>query len=87
MIRVRVTPAARESTIGEWVDGVLRLRVREKAEKGRANEAVAKLLAERLGVPPSRVTLMRGATAREKTYSAEGLEDGEIKRRLGAPIM
>jgi uncharacterized protein YggU (UPF0235/DUF167 family) len=86
-LKVRVTPGSRESAIGEWVDGVLRIKVREKAEKGRANEAVARLLAERLGVPPSRVTLVRGATAREKLFEVSGLADTEIQLRLGAPMM
>jgi uncharacterized protein YggU (UPF0235/DUF167 family) len=86
-LKVRVTPGARGNGIGEWVDGVLRVKVREKAEKGRANEAVARLLAERLGVPPSVVTLARGATAREKLFEVAALDDAEIRRRLGAPMM
>jgi hypothetical protein len=86
-VKVRVTPGARESAIGEWVEGVLRVKVREKAEKGRANVAVARLLAKQLGVAPSSVTLARGATSREKTFEVSGLEDAEIRRRLGAPML
>lgn len=86
-IRVRVTPGARESAIGEWVEGVLRVKVREKAEKGRATEAVARLLAKRLDVPPSAVTLLRGATSREKAFAVDGLDDAEVARRLGAPML
>ena len=86
-ITVRVTPGAREPAIGEWRDGVLRVKVREKAEKGRANEAVARLLAKALGVPPSAVTLVRGATSREKALEVEGLGEDEVRRRLGAPML
>jgi uncharacterized protein YggU (UPF0235/DUF167 family) len=87
MLRVKVTPGARETGIGEWVEGVLRVRVREVAEKGRANEAVARLLAKALGVALGDVVLKRGATSREKVFEVAGLGDDEIRRRLGAPML
>ena len=86
-VSVRATPGARESAIGEWRDGVLRVKVREAAEKGRANEAVARLLAKALGVAAGDVVLKRGATSREKLFEVAGLEDGEIRRRLGVPML
>lgn len=85
-VSVRVTPGARESAI-DWQGTVLRVKVREKAEKGRANEAVTRLLAERLGVAPRDITLKRGATAREKLFEVAPLDDAEIRRRLGAPMI
>lgn len=87
ILKVRVTPGARESAIGEWRDGVLRVKVREKAEKGHANEAVARLLAKALGVTPSAVMLVRGATSREKSFEVEGVGEDEMRRRLGAPML
>jgi uncharacterized protein YggU (UPF0235/DUF167 family) len=86
-VRVRVTPGARDSAVGEWKDGVLRLKVREPAEKGRANDAVARLLAKSLDVPPTAVTLKRGATSREKLFEVDGLADDELRKRLNAPIL
>jgi uncharacterized protein YggU (UPF0235/DUF167 family) len=86
-IRVRVTPGARESAFVGWQGDTLRVRVREKAEKGRANEAVAKLLAKSLGMPASAVTLKRGPTSREKLFEVDGLDDAEVRRRLGAPML
>lgn len=86
-LAVRVTPGARESVISEWRDGVLRVKVREPAEKGRANDAVAKLLAKSLGVPTTAVILKRGATSREKLFEIDGLDDDELQRRLAAPMI
>jgi uncharacterized protein YggU (UPF0235/DUF167 family) len=86
-LKVRATPGARESATGEWVEGVLRVKVREPAREGRANEAVVRLLAKRLAIPPGQITLKRGATSREKVFEVEGLEDAEIARRLGAPLL
>jgi uncharacterized protein YggU (UPF0235/DUF167 family) len=86
-LTVRVTPGARDSTVTGWQGDVLRVRVRDKAEKGRANEAVARLLAKALGVPASAVALKRGVTSREKLFEVEGLDDAEIRKRLGAPML
>jgi uncharacterized protein YggU (UPF0235/DUF167 family) len=84
---VRVTPGARDAGLTGWHDGTLRLKVREPAEKGRANAAVARLLAETLAVPPSSVRLMRGGGSREKLFEVDGLDEGELLRRLGAPMI
>ena len=86
-VRVRVTPGARESTVGEWKEDILRVKVSKRAEKGRANEAVARLLAKSLAVPPTAVTLKRGATSREKLFEIDGLDEDELRRRLGAPML
>lgn len=86
-VRVRVTPGARDSAIGEWKDDTLRVKVREPAEKGCANDAVARLLAKSLALPPTAVTLKRGATSREKLFEIDGLEDAEVRQRLGAPML
>jgi uncharacterized protein YggU (UPF0235/DUF167 family) len=43
-------------------------KVREKPEDGKATEAVRDLLARALGLAPSRVELLRGATSREKQF-------------------
>jgi hypothetical protein len=61
--------------------------VREPAEKGRANAAVARLLAEKLALPPSYVRLARGGSSREKLFEVDGLAEDEILRRLGAPML
>jgi uncharacterized protein len=86
-LNVRVTPGAREAGITGWQGDVLRVKVRDKAEKGRANDAVIRLLAETLGVPRSAVTLKRGGASREKLYEVDGLDDEEARRRLNAPML
>ncbi len=86
-LRVRVTAGARAAGLTGWHDGTLRLKVRARAEKGRANAAVASLLAEKLAVPPSRVRLARGGSSREKLFEIDGLSEEELMRRLGAPML
>ena len=46
----------------------LRVYVTEVPEKGRANEAARKLIAEHLRVTLSCVSLLKGPTSRHKTF-------------------
>ena len=64
-LAVRVTPGARTEAV-EIVDGRVLIKVRVKPEDGKATAAVVELIARALGVAPSRVEMLRGATSREK---------------------
>jgi hypothetical protein len=82
-LRVRVTPRARRSEItGRREDGVLLARVAAPPVEGKANAALCALIAEALSVPKSRVSVVRGAGAREKTVRVEGASP-EALRGLG----
>lgn len=66
-IAVRVTPRAARNAVLE--DGaLLRVSVTTVPEDGKANKAVIKLLATALGVPRSALTLVRGASGRDKLF-------------------
>lgn len=65
---VRVTPRARVEACTRGEDGVWRIAVRAVPEDGRANAAVAEVLAHALGVAKGRVVLVRGAASREKRF-------------------
>ena len=84
-ISVRVSPGAREDAVTGWLDDALRVRVRASAERGKANDAVCRLIADALGLPRSSVSISRGATARWKVIHIEGLGDEEARRRLSLP--
>lgn len=67
VIEVRVTPnASREQVTRDGARFVIRVTV--PPEDGKANKAVTRLLAKALGVAPSRLTLLRGATGRDKQF-------------------
>jgi hypothetical protein len=71
LLRVRVQPKARRNEIVEQPDGSFRVRVTAAPTDGEANRAVIGLLAETLGVAPSRVELVRGAASRDKLFRIE----------------
>jgi uncharacterized protein YggU (UPF0235/DUF167 family) len=53
-------------------------------ERGRANEAVLRLLAETLGLPKSNVSLVSGHAGRDKVVELRGLGEAEVESRLEA---
>ncbi|MGQ0569284.1 MAG: DUF167 domain-containing protein [Armatimonadota bacterium] len=70
-LSVVVTARARQQRV-ERIDATgLRVAVMAPAKEGRANAAVIKLVAEFLGVPPSRVKIIRGATGRNKLIEVD----------------
>jgi uncharacterized protein YggU (UPF0235/DUF167 family) len=76
-ISCRLTPkGGRDAIDGVAVlangDRVLLARVRAAPEEGRANRALCELLALRLDVPISRVTILAGAKARIKRIAVAG---------------
>ncbi len=81
-LRLHVTPGAREEQIVGWHGGSLRVKVRARPEKGRANQAVLRLLARRLGVAPANLSIVHGAASRDKLVEVEGLSEKELRARL-----
>lgn len=66
-IAVRVTPGASRDAV-EADGAALGIRTTAPPEGGKANAAAQKLLARALGVPKSRLTLVRGARSRDKLF-------------------
>jgi uncharacterized protein (TIGR00251 family) len=76
LLPVRLTPKSSRDEIGgiEAFGGeaVLKARVRALPEDGRANEALAKLIAHWLKLPPSCVSVAQGGKSRMKQVLVEG---------------
>ena len=66
VVEVRVTTKARENRVLCLDDGILRFRVTEAPERGKANDAVIELLADFLSLPKNDVTLIAGEASRRK---------------------
>jgi len=65
-LRLRVKPGARKTAIVGVHGGALKVAVAAAPEKGKANRAVVKLLAEVLDLPASAVTIAAGETSQDK---------------------
>ena len=66
---VTVKPGSRKGPLVEiGPTGELTIYVREPAVGGRANDAVARVLAAHLQLPRSRIELVSGVTSRQKRF-------------------
>lgn len=82
VLRVHVQPGAgRTEVVGRYGDA-LKVKVAAPPEGGRANQAVAQLLATTLGVAPSHVTLTSGETSRSKRFRIGPVEVSVVRRLL-----
>ena len=65
-ILVTVRPRARRTSVEPVNEWEFVVRVPDAPEKGKANDAVTRALADHFGVAPSRVRIIMGKTARDK---------------------
>lgn len=78
IIPIKVQPnASKEGIIGEY-NGQLKIAVAAPPEKGKANKAIIKLLAERLNTKVSCIKIIAGETSREKRLFIEGLKASSL---------
>jgi uncharacterized protein (TIGR00251 family) len=82
-VRLKVVPGASRDVVDGVLGDRIKVRVAAPPESGRANKAVAALLARALGVAPSAVRVIRGLGDPRKTVEVHGVDADEVRRRLG----
>ncbi|HEX6852161.1 MAG TPA: DUF167 domain-containing protein [Candidatus Polarisedimenticolaceae bacterium] len=80
-LRLRVHPKARKDAITGVHAGALKVSVTAPPEKGKANDAVVKLLAKALDLPKGSIEIVGGETSQDKTVVV-GLDPEAVRRRL-----
>lgn len=83
-IRLRVQTSARRDEVVVVRDGVVSIRVTAPAVEGRANESLRRLVAKRLGVPKSAITIIRGHRSRDKLIEIDGVDQSTVLAALMA---
>jgi uncharacterized protein YggU (UPF0235/DUF167 family) len=73
--------ASRDQLAGEH-DGAVVVRLTATPTDGKANRALRRLIADRCGVPPSAVSILRGERARRKLVAVEGFEVRQLRSVL-----
>ena len=72
-LAVKVVPRASDNEICDALGAELRIKVTAPPVDAAANEALVRLLAERLDCPRSAVQLVRGHTSRHKIIKVRGV--------------
>ena len=79
---IRVQPRSSRAGIDGAHGDAVRVRVHAPPVDGAANEAVIEVLASALGVPKRAVTIVSGATSRNKIVEVGGVSAEELRKRL-----
>ncbi|HPP23665.1 MAG TPA: DUF167 family protein [Candidatus Saccharicenans sp.] len=66
IITVRVQPKSRQQQLIQLSATEFKARLKAAPDRGQANAELLALLADYLGLPPSRLTIIQGKTARTK---------------------
>ena len=83
LINLRASPGAKRTTIeGPFGEDAIRLRAAAPPVDGKANVEIESFLAELLGTPRSDVSVLRGASSRDKVVRVRGPGEAEIRRLL-----
>lgn len=80
LVDVWVVPGSSRPGVGGLHGGAVRVRVTAPPEGGKANRAVGRVLAKATGARSA--VLVRGATARRKTYLLVGITIDEVTSAL-----
>jgi len=87
VLPVSAQPGARKNGITGAHDGRLRVAVTQAAEKGKANQALIKVLAAELGLKKSQIQLASGPTSPQKQFLISGMTLDELRSRVDACIV
>jgi len=82
-IEVRLKPRGSRDELDGMRDGVLQAKVTAPPVDGKANKALCRLIAKRVGVAPSRVSVARGEKSRDKVVRVEGMDGASLRAALG----
>ena len=82
-LAIKLQPRASANEIGEPLGNELRVKVTAPPVDAAANEALLRLLAEKLDCPRGRVELLRGHTSRHKIVKLHGASAAQVREKLG----
>jgi len=81
-IDVKVLPrSSKEKIVGEK-DGVYKIKLTAPAIEGKANKALLKLLAKKLGLPKKEIRIISGERSRMKSIRIDRLSLEQVKKFL-----
>jgi len=83
LLSIKLQPRASANEIGQPLGDELRVKVTAPPVDAAANEALIRLLADKLGCARGRVEILRGRTSRHKTLKLHGLTAAETLKLLG----
>jgi len=66
LIKVIVTPNAKEARVTKTSETDYEVRVDERATEGKANKRLVEILSEHFNIPKSKIAILKGTKSRNK---------------------
>lgn len=82
ILHITAKPNSKVDAIEVSPEGEIKLKIKAPPVDGKANDYIIKYLAKRLGIPKSKVQLLKGHTNPHKKLEIE-MEAAEVKKLLG----
>ena len=82
ILPVQAHPGARKNAVTGEHAGRLKVSVTDAPEKGKANQALIRLLAKALGIKRSQITLLAGQSSSQKKFLITGLDVSGLRQLL-----
>ncbi len=79
-LKVKVVPGSSRTAVTGILDGMLKVKIAAPAEKGKANAALTELLAKKMSVKKTAITISSGLTSSVKEIVIEGVSAGQIEK-------
>jgi uncharacterized protein len=81
VIRIKVKPGSKTDELVTEADGTLKVKIRAQPIEGKANKYLVEYLAGVLGIPKSKVTLLKGETNSFKTLEIDA-DEAIVRQKL-----
>ena len=87
ILEIKVVPSSGRSELIRDKSGILKLFVKSAPERGLANHEVVAVLAKKLGLPKSAISLISGQSSRLKRISiASSYSQRQLLEKLGVAL-
>lgn len=83
LISIKAVPGAKRDEVSGMLGDRVKIRVSAPPEGGKANSAICRVVAEKLGVRDRQVEIVSGHTNPEKVVRVTGMTLGEVVERFG----
>ena len=81
-LKIKVVPGSSKTQIVGWLGDCLKIKVAAPPEKGKANQAVIKLLCKRLQLSQESIEIVRGSTSPLKVLQITGITAQQLRGAL-----
>ena len=81
--KVKIIPNARQDEICGYIEkDTLKIKIKAKPIRGKANAYLIKYLSKKLEIPRSNITIIKGRTSRHKVLEVSNIKNKEFIEKL-----